>query len=448
MKSRWIWGLFLAMLLIAIGEPYGAASVNAQAGPTSEILRLVNQVRAGYGLSPLVWDGTLAAAAQNQASYMATSNIYSHTGAGGSSPQTRALAAGYPGHATENIVGGTNLSPSQGVIWWQNSAVHFNTMISQRYIHAGAGYAQGHDQNFYTLVVGVPSDQATSATFNVPVPGDETLAPVAPIQLAEPGEDGGIKHVVGPGHSFWAIAARYEIPLEQLYLFNNFTEDSVINPGDVLIIRLADGQEPPPTPTPPASHVVRQGDSLWTIAAWYKLSLEELLWLNSMEEDSLVQAGDEVRIRLLPGEQPPPTATPQSSHIVQEGDTAWGISARYGLALEQLLGFNSMTENSVLSIGDKLLIVAPSPTPTETPEATATPLATSTAVPTTAAMITSSPTPQVVTLAKQSVATPTAVNPNNSTKLLGFGLGTTAVVVGALLLGIGTIAILVLKKQI
>ncbi len=321
-------------------------------------------------------------------------------------------------------------------------------MISQRYIHAGAGYAQGHDQNFYTLVVGVPSDQATSATFNVPVPGDETLAPVAPIQLAEPGEDGGIKHVVGPGHSFWAIAARYEIPLEQLYLFNNFTEDSVINPGDVLIIRLADGQEPPPTPTPPASHVVRQGDSLWTIAAWYKLSLEELLWLNSMEEDSLVQAGDEVRIRLLPGEQPPPTATPQISHIVQEGDTAWGISARYGLALEQLLSFNSLTNNSVLSIGDKLLIVAPSPTPTETPEATATSPATATAVPTTAARITSTPTRQDVTLAKQSVATPPAVSPYDSIELFGIGLGTSAVIVGALLLGIGTIAILVLKKQI
>jgi uncharacterized protein YkwD len=146
MKKRRILSLLLAMLLMAIGDPHSAASVNAQAGPTSEILRLVNQVRAGYGLSPLVWDGTLAAAAQNQANYMATSNIYSHTGAGGSSPQTRALAAGYPGHATENIVGGTNLTPSQGVIWWQNSAIHFNTMISQRYIHAGVLKCSGSER--------------------------------------------------------------------------------------------------------------------------------------------------------------------------------------------------------------------------------------------------------------------------------------------------------------
>jgi LysM repeat protein len=284
-------------------------------------------------------------------------------------------------------------------------------------------------------------------SLNVAVPSDETLAPVAPIQLALPGEDGGISHVVGSGQSFWAIAARYEIPLEQLYLFNNLTEDSVINPGDTLIIRLADGQDPPPTPTPPASHIVRQGDSLWTIAAWYKLSLEELLWLNSMAEDSLVQEGDEVRIRLLPGEQPPPTATTQSSHIVRAGDTAWGISVRYGLALEQLLGFNSLTENSVLSVGDKLLIVAPSPTPTETPELTPTLLATATTVPVTVARITSTPLPQVLSLAKQSVATPIPVAPNNSTEPFGFGLEPTIIVIGALFLGIGTVAILVLKKQ-
>jgi len=448
MKSKWLWGLFFALLLLARGNPIGQETANAQSGSASEILRLVNQVRAGYGLAPLVWDGSLAAAAQNQANYMATNNIYSHTGAGGSTPQTRATAAGYPGHATENIVGGTDLTPSQGVIWWQNSPIHFNTMISQRYVHAGVGFSQGNGQNFYALVVGAPSNQTASPNSRAALPGDETLQAVAPIQLAEAGEDGGISHVVGSGQSFWAIAARYEIPLEQLYLFNNLTEDSVINPGDELIIRLADGQEPPPTPTPPASHIVRQGDSLWTIAAWYKLSLEELLLLNSMEEDSLVQEGDEVRIRLLPGEQPPPTATPQISHTVQEGDTAWGISARYGLALEQLLAFNSLTDNAVLRIGDTLMIVAPSPTPTETPLATVTPPITATHISANVAIPTLTPSPQVIASAKQAVATPVVIDPKTSTRLSEFGFGFSAFMVGAILLGIGIIAFILFRKSL
>jgi uncharacterized protein YkwD len=446
MRRKWLWLAFLALLMAFHGEEALVTSASAQAGPQSEILRLVNQVRAGYGLPPFVWNDALAAAAQNQANYMAGNNIYSHTGANGSSPQSRAQAAGYPGRATENIVGGTDLSPNQGVIWWQNSPTHFNTMISQRYIHAGVGFAQGHDQNFYALVVGVPADLAAPGNLEIPVPNDDALVPVAPIQLATPGEDGQIVHTVGAGHSFWAIAARYEIPIEQLYLFNNLNEDSVINPGDKLIIRLADGQEPPPTPTPPASHIVGEGESLWTIAAWYKLSLEELLWLNSIEEDSLVQPGDEVKIRLLPGEQPPPTATPQSMHIVQSGDTAWGISVRYGLTLEELFAFNSLNENSVLTIGDQLLIVSPSPIPTQTPFATLTPTPSATPSPT--ATVTPTPiiTPEAVSEANQKTPVLTNGAAMRSTAPLESDFGRAMVIMVGLVLGVGMIAIIVTKR--
>lgn len=446
MTKKWLWVWLIAFLLIFQNNHAEEAIVAAQSNPASEILRLVNQVRAGYGLPPFTWDGSLAAAAQNQASFMATSNVYSHTGAGGSSPQSRAQAAGYPGHATENIVGGTDLTPNQGVIWWQNSPIHFNTMISQQYIHAGVGFAQGHDQNFYALVVGVPADQANSAALNVPVPGDDTLAPVVPVQIAEPGEDGGIVHVVGSGQSFWAIAARYEIPLEQLYLFNNLTEESVINPGDKLIIRLADGQEPPPTPTPPASHIVQQGESLWTIAAWYKLSLEQLLWLNSLEEDSLVQPGDEVKIRLLPGESPPPTATVQTIHVVQAGDTAWGISELYGLAVDQLLAFNSLTASSVLSIGDQLLIVAPSPTPTETPLPSDTPPPLATPTPVVTVTIVGEINQQQMIQVEPLETMPTADPLQTATTSPALGTGSIVTMVGGLFLVLVLISFVVFRR--
>ena len=422
-----------------------AKKVNAQAGPSAEILRLVNQVRANYGLPPYVWDNSLAAAAQNQVVYMATNNIYSHTGAGGSSPASRAIAAGYPGQATENIVGGTDLTPNQGVIWWRNSATHFNTMISQKYIHAGVGFAQGHDQNFYALVVGVPADISSDPVTN-PEPAGEALAAVAPIQLATPRDDGSIVHVVGPGHSFWAIAARYEITLDQLYLYNNINEDSVINPGDELIIRLADGQPIPPTPTPPATHRVQEGDSFWTIAAWYNLSLADLLWLNGREEDSLLSPGDEVKIRLLPGEAPPPTSTPITTHTVRSGETAWGIAVDYGLSVADLLAYNNMTSNTVLSIGDTLLIVPPSPTPTSPPEVTATlpptPVPTSTLTPT--------PMPTVPTQTKVSASrSPTPTPPAADEDLMA---GSSMIVsmmmlVGLGLIGVGALAVVMLRNS-
>jgi LysM repeat protein len=364
----------------------------AQGSPTNDILQLVNQVRAEYGLGALTYNASLASAAQGHANFIAQNAIYSHIGINGSTWQDRAEAAGYVGHAGENLVGGTQLTPQQGVTWWRNSASHFSNMLNPTWTEAGVGFAVGNGQNFYVLVMGTPN--------NAPPPRAEQQVVdvpfiVAPIQLAQPGADGSIVHVVLEGHTLWAIAARYEVPLSDLYLFNALTEESVISPGDSLTIRLADGQPPPPTPTPPAHHVVREGESLWVIAAYYQTDLATLLWLNGLPEDAVVHPGNEVKVRLLPGEAPPPTPTPQLTHIVKSGDTAWGIALKYGLSLEELAAFNNISPDAFLQIGQELIIRPPTPMPEPTATPTTTPVPTSVVLET----ITPRPSPEATAVA-------------------------------------------------
>jgi LysM repeat protein len=360
----------VAIILLAAGSGgRGQTAVIAQS-PTSDILNLVNSLRASFGLPGYTYNATLAAAAQNHANWMAQTAIYSHTGAGGSSPQSRANAVGYPGFVTENIVGGTGLTPQQGIAWWRNSALHFNTMISPRYTEAGVGFAQGHDQNFYVMVVGRPDGAPPAAPRTDEVAYPSAPLFVEPIPVSAPREDGSVWHVVGNGHTLWAIAARYEVTIAQIMLYNYLNENSTLSPGDELLIVLAEGQEPPPTPTPPATHRVRTGESAWVIAANYNLDLGQFLWLNQMGMEDTLQPGDEVKIRLLPGEVPPPTPTPQLAHIVKAGDTLWGVALRYGLTLEQLLSFNGINDRAMIMVGQELLIVPPTPPPTPTPEAT------------------------------------------------------------------------------
>ena len=107
MFRRLIFGLFLTLLLIYASESTARdKSVFAQGDPASEILQLINQFRASQGLPPFEYNGVLASAAQGHANWMAANVAISHTGAGGSSPQTRAATVGFSGYVVENIVGG------------------------------------------------------------------------------------------------------------------------------------------------------------------------------------------------------------------------------------------------------------------------------------------------------------------------------------------------------
>ncbi len=326
------------------------------------MFQLINGFRQELGLPPFRYNATLAAAAQQQASYLANANIYSHTGSGGTSPQDRATGLGYQGFVVENIVGGTSMTAKQGLTWWINSPVHYNTLVSSRHVEAGVGYAFGNGQHRYTLVVGRPADTQAGGSG---ARREAQPAPlrIEPIILASPREDGSIVHTVGVGQALWSLAAYYDVPLSDLLLFNNLTEDSFLQPGDEITIRLAEGQAPPPTPTPPFTHMVRKGQTLWTIAAIYNLKLSDLLYFNGLSEGAFIQPGQELVIRLREGQLPPPTPTPQLTYVVEEGDTFWAIAIRYNLALEELLALNQLSETDLLQPGQELRIRRLEPTP-------------------------------------------------------------------------------------
>ncbi len=436
MARRMSLAALCVLLLLAVGL---SGKVEAQGSPTNDILQLVNQVRAEYGLPSLSYNASLATAAQNHANFIALNAIYSHIGVNGSTWQDRAQAAGYTGYAGENLVGGTRLTPQQGVIWWRNSAVHFSNMLNPRWTEAGVGFAVGNGQNFYVMVFGTPNDAPPPRAEQQVV---DTPFIVAPIELAQPNEDGSIIHTVLEGHTLWAISARYEVSLADLYLFNALTDESVLNPGDKLTIRLADGHPPPPTPTPPATHRVREGESLWVIAAYYKTDLATLLWLNGLPEDAVVHPGNEVKVRLLPGEAPPPTPTPHMSHIVKSGDTAWGIALLYGLTLDELAAFNNISPDTLLQIGQELVIRPPTPTPE--PTATSTATVTPEVVSLAAVTPTPSPVPEPTAIA---MPPPRGASSETGGRNLGDFLGIGAMVAGLALTVLAGVAILVLWRE-
>ncbi len=445
MKVRTVFAVVMGLLLLATMNIPGS-----QAQSATDILQQINQFRVNNGLPPLQYNSALASAAQNQANYMAEFQVFSsHVGYGGSTPLSRARAAGYGGRVSENIVGGTGMSAPAGLRWWINSPIHYRTLITTQYTEAGTGFASDGSINYYVLVVGAPPGAGAPPANAAPV----NPAPlfVTPITLAEPAEDGSITHVMQDGQALWTLAAYYDVPLSDLLLYNNLKEDAFVQPGDEIIIRLAEGQLPPPTPTPPTVHVVQKGQSLWSIAALYDVKIGDIMLYNNLTENSILKPGDEVKIRLLPGETPPPTPTPPLTHVVQAGQTLWDIALTYNLDLNGLLALNEgMTADTIIKPGDELWIrpQPPTPAPTEPPAPATAPAAAPLPSPTPAPQVTAT----AVTLTLSSTANDPLPEPTTVTapdtavsRLNPLVGGVLLLVVG--LLALGGAGILVLRRN-
>ena len=59
------------------------------------MLELINGERANVGAQPLAFDSNLNTSAENHSAWMISTDTFSRTGAGGSSPGARIKAAGY-----------------------------------------------------------------------------------------------------------------------------------------------------------------------------------------------------------------------------------------------------------------------------------------------------------------------------------------------------------------
>jgi len=234
--------IFLIGIIVLLGKDVAPAS--AQAGNAYDLINAVNQFRATHGLPALQISGALMASAQAHSDYQAAIGTVTHVGAGGSGAKDRAIAAGFGGGAqffiSENIAGGLYLSVDTAIYNYWQDALHLSTMLNPNAQYVGAGTGFAGDYVYYTLDVGCVAGAPTPGGNATPV-GNTTPGPTAvaydPFVVSTPRGDGAIIHVVGYGQTLIGIANTYEVEVAELLALNGLTLDSVIYPGDEIIIR-------------------------------------------------------------------------------------------------------------------------------------------------------------------------------------------------------------------
>jgi len=111
-----------------------------------------NFERTSRGIPALTLDGRLNNAAQGHANWMAANRVLSHFGAGGSTPDVRMKAAGFPVFASaENIAEGAASVPEVMALW-MNSPGHRANILNGVYTHVGYGVAADVNGRLYWAV--------------------------------------------------------------------------------------------------------------------------------------------------------------------------------------------------------------------------------------------------------------------------------------------------------
>jgi uncharacterized protein YkwD len=120
-----------------------------------QVVDLVNQQRAAYGIGPLSYNAVLDQAATEHNSDQITTRTMAHHNMGDGEPDQRLQQLGYYGAWGENVAVGQT-TPQQVVQEWMNSPTHRANILNPNYHHLGVSYGTTSDgYAFWTQEFGV-----------------------------------------------------------------------------------------------------------------------------------------------------------------------------------------------------------------------------------------------------------------------------------------------------
>ena len=100
-------------------------------------------------------------------------------------------------------------------------------------------------------------------------------------------------------------------------------------------------------------HTVVEGETLWSIARKYNISVNDLRTFNKINENKALSVGQDLYIFSTQKERPKSKKT--NIYTVKEGDSFYGIANEHNMTVKELMMLNKRI-NDIILIGDKLKV--------------------------------------------------------------------------------------------
>ena len=142
------------------------------------------------------------------------------------------------------------------------------------------------------------------------------------------------------GDTLYSIANKLDTTVDEIKKLNNLSSN-VLSIGQVLkiptkVVDVGDTE----------LYQVKAGDTLYSIANKYNISVNELKTINNLDSNNLA-IGQLLNV--------PSGLSLVNSYIVEKGDTLYSIAKKFDISVNKLKEYNNLT-NNLLSVGQKILI--------------------------------------------------------------------------------------------
>ena len=191
-----------------------------------------------------------------------------------------------------------------------------------------------------------------------PYKSEVLLAQLDQIPVSKPPKRAYVYHRVRPGESLSLIAKRYRTRVNRIMRANNLSRSNYIVAGKLLKIPQSGYRYRPPKISMPkygnsVVHVVKKGDSLWTIAKKYGTTTKKIQQLNHLSKTALHKGQI---LTIFEGQKTPPKVEGLNTYRVKSGDSPFLIAKRHNMALKRFLYLNRLWPNDTIYPGQTLYI--------------------------------------------------------------------------------------------
>lgn len=178
------------------------------------------------------------------------------------------------------------------------------------------------------------------------------------IPVSTPPQRAYVYHRVRSGQTLSLIAKRYRTNVSLIMRANNLRRSNYIVAGRLLKIPQKGYRYHPPKVRMPkygrsVVHVVKKGDSLWTIAKQYGTTTKNIQKLNHLRTTNLHKGQT---LTIFAGKKTPPQVESLDTYQVKSGDSPFIIAKRHKMNLNRFLYLNQLWPNDTIFPGQKVYI--------------------------------------------------------------------------------------------